>query len=164
MKKKKKGFTLIEVISVIAILGITMMLTYTLFSKAYTVFNKAEQESLMLDEARNFSSILEEDMRLASDVQINITIPVSYGISSTAVGLVKITNDSAEEYIYTKEGNKIVKYKVSPSPVKKMSTLANNVIDVSISAIGTKSYKLGIKSNRKGIENFFETVVTRRMI
>lgn len=163
-KRRKKGFTLIEMIAVIAILAITLMLTYTLFNKAYSTLNRQEQESIVLDEARNFSSILEEDMKLASDVKTSTLIPGNYGLGSSITVLVEITNTSSEKYIYTKETTKIVKYKVSGSTSTKMATLANYVVDVQLSPLGTKSYKVYIKSNRKDIETSFETVVTRRMI
>lgn len=163
-KRRRKGFTLIEMIAVIAILAITLMLTYTLFNKAYSTLNRQEQESIVLDEARNFSSILEEDMKLASDVKTTSLIPGNYGLGSSIIVLTEITNTSSEKYIYTKEATKIVKYKVSGSTSTKMATLANYVVDVQLSTLGTKSYKVYIKSNRKDIETSFETVVTRRMI
>ena len=163
-KGRKKGFTLIEMIAVIAILAITLMLTYTLFNKAYSTLNRQEQESIVLDEARNFSSILEEDMKLASDVKTTTLTPGNYGLGSSITVLVEITNTSSEKYVYTREVTKIVKYKVSGSTATKMATLANYVVDVQLSPLGTKSYKVYIKSNRKDIETSFETVVTRRMI
>lgn len=164
IKKNKKSFTLIEVIAVIAILSITLTLTYTLFNNTYTVFNKQEKESILIDEARNFSSILESDIKLAYEVEINIAIPASYGISNTAIGLAKIKDVVGEEFIYTREGSKIVKYKILSGTATKIATLANYIADVQLSLIGEKSYKLYIKINSKDIETYFETVITRRMV
>lgn len=144
--KKKKGFTLVEMIAVIAIIGITGALVFTLFGKTHKVFSVSEKESRNIDEVRLVLSALEEDIKL-SDVEPNIT----YKDETNNWG--NITSiDIGGVIIYTYDGKEVR---------RKDGKLSNNInfLNVVQDEENSKSYKIIIKDNNN-IE--YQTIVTRR--
>lgn len=159
MVKKKKGFTLIEVIAVIAILAITGALVFTLFNRTHKVFSKAEKESVSVDKARVVLSILEEDIRLSKEVKTS-------GLLENIK--VQVNNKSDEVFSYSLESNKIIKYKGNT----KIATLADNVKKFEVTPvgnsykiqIGVSIYNLKVPTDDKEEIKSFETIVSRRII
>lgn len=145
--KKKKGFTLIEMIAVIAIIGITGALVFTLFGKTHKVFSVSEKESRNIDEVRLVLSALEEDIKL-SDAEPNIT----YKDEANKAG--DITSVNIDDLIiYTYDGKEVK---------RKDGKLSNNIKFLNVFLQKTdnpKSYKITIKDNND-IE--YQTIVTRR--
>lgn len=149
--KKKKGFTLIEMIAVIAIIGITGALVFTLFGKTHKVFSMAEKESVSVDEARNVLSIVGEDIMMSTTVEINDDkVNISRG---------------TDVFIYSLIDSKIIKYKGD----EKIATLAYKIKIFEVVPLEEsdpppvgrelKSYKITIMDNS---DMEYQTIVTRR--
>ena len=68
--KKKKGFTLVELMAVIAILGIFSTLIFSLFSSSTLMLVMAENDNVIQNESRMIIDVLEEDIRYSSNFQI----------------------------------------------------------------------------------------------
>ncbi len=68
--KKKKGFTLVELMAVIAILGIFSTLIFSLFSSSTSMFVMAENDNVIQNESRMIIDVLEEDIRYSSNFKI----------------------------------------------------------------------------------------------
>lgn len=152
--KKKKGFTLVEMIAVIAIIGITGALVFTLFGKTHKVFSLAEKESISVDEARMAMSILEEDIRL-SDKGSSIDI-INNGEDTKSI-YIKV---DGKDIIYDKNSNEVIRTKNGTKV-----TLGKNIEKLNIDESGgiytVRIYIVDM--NRSDVdEPSLQTIVTRR--
>lgn len=101
-RKKKKGFTLIEMIAVIAILGIFSTLMFSLFSSSTSMLVMAENDNILQNESRGIIDTLEDDIRYGTDISITNGVRLS------------LTRNS-ERYIYKVENGEFRKYKDNTS-------------------------------------------------
>ena len=91
--KRKKGFTLIEIIIALAVLGAIGMLAYTLFGQGFNLYN-AEVDS----------ADRQENMRLVlSDITNKARITDEADISIAAGDL------TVDDYVYSFDGSRIVR-------------------------------------------------------
>ncbi|WP_326511755.1 type II secretion system protein [Clostridium intestinale] len=183
--KKKKGFTLVEMIAVIAIIGITGALVFTLFGKTHKVFSAAEKESVDVDSARSILSVIGEDIMMANSIKAEsedseYLKKEKYSFDSTVELLLytqflKKNEGGSEEtynYIYTQEKSKntieINKYKVGVEKdgkyeTNKISTFGKFLItqgnQVEIDLQDARSYTISIKHDS---DILYETIITRR--
>ncbi|MGL4873733.1 MAG: PilW family protein [Clostridium sp.] len=116
-QKKKKGFTLIEMMAVIAILGIFSTLVFSLFSSSTSMLVMAENDNVLQNESRNIIDVLEEDIRYGSTI-----------VPGTSSSNVLALTRGGKRYIYTIEGTEFKKYEdkngsntvdSDPDPTKK---------------------------------------------
>jgi prepilin-type N-terminal cleavage/methylation domain-containing protein len=99
--KKKKGFTLVELMAVIAILGIFSTLIFSLFSSSTSMLVMAENDNVIQNESRNIIDVLEEDIRYGSKIKP--------GTSGTG-NVLSLTRNGIR-YVYKIEGTEFKKYK-----------------------------------------------------
>lgn len=152
--KKKKGFTLVEMIAVIAIIGITGVLVFTLFGKTHKIFTSAEKESISVDEVRMVMSTLEEDIRLA-DKGSNIYISKN----GEDIKSISIKIDS-KDVLYEKNSYTIIRTKNGTK-----ITLGKNIEKLNVDQEGGEyTIKVYVSSLNKinNDEPSFQTIVTRR--
>lgn len=64
MKRKKKGTTLVELVAVMAIMGVVGTIIYSLFGGSNKIYNKTFSESVLQDEMRSLTTSLEDDIRV----------------------------------------------------------------------------------------------------
>ena len=130
-RKKKKGFTLIEMMAVIAILGIFSTLIFSLFSSSTSMLVMAENDNVLQNESRIIIDILEEDIRYGKNIKIeNPTI--SGGISTESILILErkekirkyqVENGAFNQYISEKKtetetDNNPVRYELNATPSK----------------------------------------------
>ncbi|MGL4849471.1 MAG: PilW family protein [Clostridium sp.] len=97
--KKKKGFTLIEMMAVIAILGIFSTLVFSLFSSSTSMLVMAENDNVLQNESRNIIDVLEEDIRYGESIEVT-------GAPQMILALTR----KSTRYFYTIEGSEFQKY------------------------------------------------------
>lgn len=98
--KKKKGFTLVEMMAVIAILGIFSTLIFSLFSSSTSMLVMAENDNVIQNESRNIIDVLEEDIRYGSKIAPGPT---------GSANVLALTRDG-RRYVYKIEGTEFKKY------------------------------------------------------
>ncbi|MDU4911967.1 type II secretion system protein [Clostridium baratii] len=147
--KKKKGFTLIELIAVICISVILGALIISLFSSSNRMILRASKDNIMQDEARIIMNAIENDLRTAKPISI-ITDGVEF--SKTASGATKT-------YKYIKVRNEIRKTEGS----NVLSTPSKNVEEFRITSGGAGDhYNIYLKLKSGSEEYEFSSVVVPR--
>ena len=89
--KKKKGFTLIELIAAIGISAILGALALSLFSSSNRMILRASKDNIMQDEARIIMDAIENDLRTAKPISI-ITDGVEFSktVSGALISILKL--------------------------------------------------------------------------
>ena len=191
MKKKKvKGFTLVELIAVMAIMAIVGALVLTLFNYQSKWFGKVNKETRIQDEARITIMALENDIRTgrnksyATDINKDSNDPSISEVtqingSNIPGGSSKVImqfkrryskEDSEEEvlvnYFYVLKGNELILLKEDttiskPNSLVIQTRLSRNVKSIQIIS-GAKSTEVKLKlDNGEGTKEF-NTVVSPR--
>lgn len=132
MKKnhKVKGFTLIELIIVIAIFGIIMAGALNMFQPSRTLFNKSFSEESMVSGATQINKYLEESLKYANAVRITENKPDDAALKALVNDvyrdklIVKDKNGNVEPakgHIYVLEVNNLPDSKDNTGVIRKWS-------------------------------------------
>lgn len=147
--KKKKGFTLIELIAAIGISAILGALALSLFSSSNRMILRASKDNIMQDEARIIMDAIENDLRTAKPISI-ITDGVEFS---------KTVSGTTKTYKYIKVGNEIRKTEGS----NVLSTPSKNVEEFRITSGGSGDYYNIYLKLKSGSEEYeFSSVVVPR--
>lgn len=178
MKNKQRGMTLVELIAVIAIMGIVSGLIASMFSSSNSLFTRAHNQTILQDEVRLIASAIEEDGKTGISKDVSYTgssvaysIPdstaVNYelgSISSEIVEIIFACRKNNEDYIYVLIGNdaqpkKLMKYKGNPDTgrISEVATLGNFVESVVVDK-SSIPYKLKVlvkdsRGNSEGVDS-----------
>lgn len=183
MKRKTKGMTLVELIAVIAIMGIITWLIYSIFASSNTLFGKAHGQVKLQDELRLISTAIEEDIKasISKGVSVagsSITVAiagetaVSYdfsGVSSEPEEVVFGGRREGFDYIYVLVGDssglrKIKKFKCNPSDGSKVevANLGNQVKSINIdTSVSPYKFSLSVEDGRGNSENMNSLITPR---
>ncbi|MGL4572212.1 MAG: PilW family protein [Clostridium sp.] len=147
--KKKKGFTLIELIAVICISAILGALALSLFSSSNRMFLRASKDNIMQDEARIIMDAIENDLRVAKPISI-----ITDGVEFT-----KTVSGTAKVYKYIKVGTELRKTEGS----NVISTPSKNVDTFRVESVGANEhYKVYLKLKNGQEEYEFSSVIVPR--
>lgn len=136
--KKKKGFTLIELVVVIAIAVIFMGLVLSLFLSQNKSFNLVQDSTELQNETRLVLTNLEDDIKVAENREINITMSPVELILYKYEKKISPTATELYGYIYNSTDKTIKKCRLSLVSgtyviASEMATLTSNVKVVDIS-------------------------------
>lgn len=143
--KGKKGFTLVELVAVIAMIGIIGTGVMKFFINQNDIFYRVNSETKIQDEARIILSAIEEDLRVGK----NITIEIN------RVSFIK----GGEAYAYEKDG-KVLK-RISGANVH---VLSEDVTEFNVEPVTAekKQFKVILKISNNKASDEFSTIITPR--
>lgn len=179
--KKKKGFTLVELIVVMAISVIFGAIVLTISVTSGNLFSMTQTDSVFNDQGRLAIGWIEDDLRTAREIipynamalpTTSIKIATnSYEVSVASkivATFIKNENGVEQKYAYLQQGTIIKRMKVdSTGNLKDISTGVNNVESFTVTRNETdttdKRYFINIKlKNAKGETAEYSSVVTPR--
>jgi len=147
MKRGEKGFTLIEVLVVIALTGVIIgplaMVTTTLLTnpQQYT------DQNVVLQQVRNAGHWISRDVQMARSV--NSTDPNGFLLTLSMPVDIDENNDDSVVYLF--DGNKLKREVYDASPTLISETLIADYIDTdntTFSALGASLYQLTVRASK----------------
>ena len=148
-RKKKRGFTFIELIAVMFISAILGALAISLFSSSNKMLLNASKDNIMQDEARIIMDAIENDLRVAK--------PIS--IITDGVEFIKTVSGTAKVYKYIKVGTELRKIEGS----NVLSIPSKNVDTFRVESVGANEYYKVYLKMKLGDEYYeFSSVVVPR--
>lgn len=181
--KKKKGFTLVELIAVIGISAIFGAIVLSIALTSGKLFNMAQSDSINNDKARLIIGTIEDDLRTASNIvgtptTLTMTTEVVIGTDHYALPLpgakvvlsFKKSNGDVYAYTYiepdvtTGTKGELTRMKYDGSEFKPVSTGYSDVSQVTIrkntAAADNKRYTIDLKFDSGRSE--YSSVITPR--
>lgn len=177
----RKGFTLIEILAVLAISAIIGTVIISLFISSIKSYNITNNENIIQDEGRMIVEFLENDMKIGIkksvakldsnlgkteiDGQI-VSCNFAAGKSIEPIFACELNDNTGnkEIYVYIKVDKELIRGKVVSGAVgkevKKLGTLTTNLI--SFSPIDTNPYKVKFTLGTTGSENEYNILITPR--
>lgn len=152
--KKKKGFTLIELIAVMCISAILGAIVISLFSSSNRMIIRANKDNIMQDEARVILDAVDNDLRVGKNISTG-----SGGIVSFYVEFEK----NSKTYRYEKVGTTLQKVEMISGTSNLISGPSNNVEEFKVEKMAPgEQYKINLKLKNGSEEYEFSSVVTPR--
>ena len=99
MLKHKKGFTLVELMIVVALMGFGAVALANLFQSAFRTFNKSEERYIKQEAVKSVAEYLQHSIRIGAATQVEIYPDVR--VVPTVAG-----SDTSHAYIYVKKSDK----------------------------------------------------------
>lgn len=180
--KKKKGFTLVELMVVIAITAVFGAIVLMISTTSGKLFSMTQRDSYINDEARLALSVLEEDLRIGKNVDHSIDylsgddeitiggVTVSnckdIGLPEGQFKILLKANIRGELYYYIHYANKLEKMKLEVGRFKTINTISNvkeGGISKNLSDPTDKRYFVGFRfEDSRGDTTVYSTVVMPR--
>jgi len=159
MKRKEKGFTLIEVIIAIAISGMIMAALAMTTATLLTNHRRSTDQNIVLPQVQNAGSWISRDVQMAKDVVFDNPsgFPVTLDIP------IDTDENNGHSIVYLFDGNKLKRQVYDLSDTLISETLIARHINVEDSTFGIQDfniYKLTIKASRDKavVERSYEIV------
>lgn len=176
MKNKKKGFTLVEMIVVIALVAIFGAIVLSISVSSGKLFTMVQSNSVFNDEARVIISDIEDELRFARDIEeSNATTATSISYKTNSYPISELSNivliytvkegGSTSTYAFTRGtiSNKVIKYKLGSSGAKEVGITASNVSSFKVlKDASNKSYNLEIKFDNGKNSASYKSAITPR--
>lgn len=160
---RRKGFSLVELIAVIAILGIAYIIAFQIFTTQTRIYSKEMIKNDVQNSGRLcLNSISNSIMQDSNDTNRPVLNPSDTPEAFTGNNFepkLKILNSTQGNYWYVLNKNNNELYKITTN---NSSIVANNVIDVSIDNINNKVYKIIVRINKGSYTKDFSTEVSLR--
>ena len=147
MKRRENGFTLIEVMIAVAILGVIMPVMAMTIISLLTSHQQANDHNIVLHEVQNAGYWISRDVQMAENVTLNgpsgfplnLDIPVDRDES----------NDLSVDYLF--DGNKLKRQVYNSSETLISETLIAEYIDITdttFSILDSDNYSLTVKISK----------------
>ncbi|MGL4874786.1 MAG: PilW family protein [Clostridium sp.] len=167
MKKKKKGFTLIELVATMAVVGILMTVAFSLFSSSSRMLNIAEVDNELQDESRMVVTLVEDDLKFGSKIKLNSR----EDFDSTTIGKEiefqrkdEAGNMKMYRYRYDDINKELKKYNVenfdtATASEVEMGTLSKNVEKFEVKYLDTKVFEIKMKLSKNKSEYEYKSSI-----
>ncbi|WP_287821972.1 type II secretion system protein [Clostridium sp.] len=160
---KRKGFSLIELIAVIAILGIAYAITFQIFTIQTRIYSNEIIKNDVQNSGRlclnSLSDSIIKDSNNTNKPDPNPTDTPEAFTGSNFEPKLKILSYTQGNYWYVLNKNNNQLYKITTN---NSSIVANNVVDVTVDNISNKLYKITVRINKGNYTKDFETEVSLR--
>jgi prepilin-type N-terminal cleavage/methylation domain-containing protein len=139
----EKGFTLIEVVLVLALASLVFLIIYSIYSTSIAVYQKTEEQIDAQSQFRLVIGILEKEVGTATEVELlhmdEVPDPVPPGYKC-----IYVKTDGVQGYFCSKTEDGEKEY-VTPYPLKDLSMkfrqgTSKNVLEVFLHAKDTNDY------------------------
>lgn len=186
---KKKGFTMVELIAVMALMAVVGLVINSLFIYADKTFGLVRDTSYLQDEARIIFSTFESDIKMAKEYSNNLIVsgnslivkdkngteiansPINIsslgGGSITPIGYVKLVKEVEGslknlEYVYLQRGGELIRAEVILNNLGNINIPSKNLQFISTNS-NDKEVEINISlKSKKSNEEKFSTIITRR--
>lgn len=189
---KKKGFTMIELIAVMAIVSIVGLLINSLFLNANKSFEMVKDESYLQNEARIIFSTFESDIKMAKEFSNNMSvsgssliikdkngveIPISPvdisplgGGNITPIAYAKVVKETEGrlnnlEYVYLKRDGELIRAQAQTGTVDSIIIPTKSLNSIVMIPSSSNDREIKIQMELKSKKNYseeFSTIITRR--
>lgn len=124
----KKGVTLIELIIVLAILGVVIAMAFSLFSFGNTVFRFGSNQFDVQSGTRIASQFIDEEIRYAADISIVAVVPAGYLADHTTIPTYEnfLYYDAATESVVKANHLGITSRRIGPGGVLTFDSASPN--------------------------------------
>ncbi|MGL5416014.1 MAG: PilW family protein [Clostridium sp.] len=154
-KKKRLGFTLIELVATMAIVGILMTVVFSLFSSSSSMLTVAEVDNELQNESRMAVNLIEDDLKFGSKIKLENNLVENAEVKGKTIEFQR--KDSAGilqiyRYKFEEDTKELKKYKVERTVSEgasetevEMGTLSKNVEEFEVKYLDTKVFEINIK-------------------
>ena len=162
MLKHKKGFTLVELIVVMALMGFGVVALANLFQTAYRSFNKAEERYIKQEMVKSVAEYLQTSISIGAATKAEI-------YPNTSVVPLKAGEDLSYHYVYAEKSPKLdgyYLYKLERGQAKSQAVCINpeTPLYITFSAYQDEDYvgsgeiknQCGIKVRIAAVDNSFQ--------
>lgn len=161
--KSKKGFTLVELMIVLALLGLGAASLINLFAITYKSFNKSEERYIKQEETKRVAELLQTgtNIAFAYGVEIYDTLNVIPPLNTKVKGAYYLYTDPDDGFLYVRESNSEVPIQISYIPlyiyfeVVKKRELDGTIYDDNETTVPWKN-QCGVNCSINSVENHVE--------
>lgn len=147
MQRSEKGFTLIEVMIAVAIMGLIMPVMTMTTTTLLTNHQQANDHNIVLHQVQNVGYWISRDVQMAKDV--TFTDPGGFPLTLDIPVDTDESNDYSVDYLF--DGNKLKRQVYDSSDTLILETLIAEYIDVqdtTFSTLGSNIYNLTVKVSK----------------
>lgn len=189
---KKKGFTMVELIAVMAIVSIVGLIINSLFLNANKSFQEIRDESYLQNESRIIFSTFESDIKMAKEFSNNMSIsgnslivkdkngvdiptsPIDIsplgGGNIQPIAYAKVVKEVGGqlnnlEYVYLRRDGDLIRAQAQTGILDYITIPTKNLHNISMIPNASNDKEIKIELEMKSKNNYYEkfsTIITRR--
>lgn len=154
--EKKKGFTLIELIATMAVVGILLSAVFSLFSSTNSILISADTDNELQDESRTIVRLIEDDIKFGTKIKLD-EVEATPNLEGKKISFER---ENEEFYYKVKDATKeFQKVKIGSTGEAVLSTISKNVEEFKVRYLDSGVYEISLKlSKNKSIYDYKSSV------